>query len=76
MPSARGVHVPRANHPGVTPRPPAPTDTTATDCDLHQTLHICSISAIGSHWHCRSLAHQCSVPPDGTYKHHIGICCK
>ena len=47
--------------------------STAIDCDLYQTFYNCSLLAIGSYWHCRSLANQCSVPPDGTYKHHIGI---
>ena len=73
MPSARGVYVPRVNHLGVMSWPLALTDTTAIDCDLYQTLHNCSILAIGSYWHCRSLAYQCSVPHDGTYKHHTGI---
>ena len=72
MPSARGVYVPRVNHLGVVSRPLALTETTAIDCDLYQTFYKCSLLAIGSYWHCRSLANQCSVPPDGTYKHYTG----
>ena len=53
MPSARGVYVPRVNHLSVVSRPLALTDTTAIDCDLYQTMYNCSLSAIGSYWHCR-----------------------
>ena len=67
MPSARGVYVPRVNHLSVVSWPLALTDTTAIDCDLYQTFYNCSLLAIGSYWHCRSLANQCSVTPDGTY---------
>ena len=73
MPLARGVYVPRVNHLSVVSRPLALTDTTAIDCDLYQTFYNCSLLAIGSYWHCRSLANQCSVTPDGTYKHYKGF---